>query len=73
VAGDAAVLVDPASPRDIAGGILLLAEDEARRRELARRGIERAGVYSWERAARETYEVYRRAALGTVKEQAQPW
>jgi glycosyltransferase involved in cell wall biosynthesis len=73
VAGDAAVLVDPASPRDIARGILLLAEDEARRRELARRGIERAGVYSWERAAGETYEVYRRAARETVKERAIQW
>ena len=72
VAGDAAVLADPASPREIARAILEVAESESRRRELAARGLERAQRYSWERTARETLDVYRRAARARGKEQGQP-
>ncbi len=68
VAGDSAVLVNPSSPTQIAHAILELAENDGRRRELAERGLRRAAGYSWERTARETLDVYRRAARAPVKE-----
>jgi alpha-1,3-rhamnosyl/mannosyltransferase len=59
VAGGAAVLVDPRDPATIAAGI----EDAcARRNELRERGLERAGRFTWDRVARETREVYEKAA-----------
>lgn len=64
VAGDAAVLVDPASHASIAEGILAVLTDPARRADLVRRGIDRARAFPWERTARETLASYRRAAAG---------
>ena len=59
VAGEAAVLVDPADPASIAAG---LEAAISRREELARLGPERASGYSWERVADETAAVYREVA-----------
>jgi glycosyltransferase involved in cell wall biosynthesis len=59
VAGDAAVLVDALDPEAIATG---LAEALGRREEFVAKGLERAGEFTWERAAHETAEVYRKAA-----------
>ncbi|MEZ4520311.1 MAG: glycosyltransferase family 1 protein [Thermomicrobiales bacterium] len=61
VAGDAALLVDPSSPAEIAGALLELAENSERRRELARRGVEQSRRFSWRQAAAETHAVYKRA------------
>jgi glycosyltransferase involved in cell wall biosynthesis len=36
----------------LAGALARLAGDEAERRDLTRRGRERAGAFSWERSAR---------------------
>ena len=58
-AGGAAVLVDPYDVASIAAGI---EEAVARRDELRRHGLERAGALGWEAAARATIDVYRRAA-----------
>jgi glycosyltransferase involved in cell wall biosynthesis len=58
VAGDAAVLVDPASVEDIAAGIAALWTDAGRRRAVAARGRARASCFTWERTARETAAVY---------------
>jgi glycosyltransferase involved in cell wall biosynthesis len=59
VAGGAAVLVDPGDPAAIAAGI----EDaESRRDELRVHGLERAGQFTWERVAAETWAVYELAA-----------
>jgi glycosyltransferase involved in cell wall biosynthesis len=59
VAGGAAVLVDPLDPGAIAAGI---EEAAARRKELARAGLERARDFRWEDVARRTANVYREAA-----------
>jgi glycosyltransferase involved in cell wall biosynthesis len=59
VAGDAAVLVDALDPDSIAAG---LAGALGGRDELAAKGLERAREFSWEKAARETADVYRKAA-----------
>ncbi len=58
VAGDAAVLVDPDSIEAIAEGIRRVWEDDALVRDLGARGRARAQLFSWERTARLTAEVY---------------
>jgi glycosyltransferase involved in cell wall biosynthesis len=58
VAGDAAVLVDPADPADIRRGIeQALADPEPLRAS----GLRRAAGFTWERTAKLTAETYRRA------------
>lgn len=64
VAGDAAVLVDPDDVAGLAEALLRVATDPALARDLARRGRERAGRFSWERCARETLEVYEQVVAG---------
>jgi glycosyltransferase involved in cell wall biosynthesis len=59
VAGPAAELVDPRDPAAIAEGISRAIE---RRTELRAAGLERAGLFSWETAARATADVYREVA-----------
>jgi glycosyltransferase involved in cell wall biosynthesis len=62
VVGDSALLVDPLSVEAIAGGLRRILRDEALRRDLRERGLERARMFTWERAARETQAVLRAAA-----------
>ena len=62
VAGAAALLVNPDRPEEIARGIVELLGSEAERRRLSEAGLERAAAFSWERAARETLEVYEEAS-----------
>lgn len=63
VAGDAALLVDPYDVEAIADGIRRIVHDEALRRELTTRGLERVRRFSWEAAARRTHAIYM-AVLG---------
>jgi O-antigen biosynthesis alpha-1,2-mannosyltransferase len=58
VAGDAALLVDPEDTAALREALLKLAGDEQVCREMAVRGVERARLFSWERAVRETWEIY---------------
>jgi glycosyltransferase involved in cell wall biosynthesis len=60
VAGDAAMLVDPTSQEEIRQGLRTLLTDAHLRAELGQRGIDRAGAFSWSRAADETHDVYER-------------
>lgn len=64
VAGDAAVLVDPRSVGEVASGLDRLLSDPSLRRDLARRGRERARRFTWEATAGATVESYRRAIEG---------
>jgi glycosyltransferase involved in cell wall biosynthesis len=57
--GDAAAYFDPRDPLDLARRLSSLLGDEARLRELRALGPARAAQFSWERAARETADVYR--------------
>jgi glycosyltransferase involved in cell wall biosynthesis len=59
VAGDAALLVDPYSTSEIATALMRLATDTDLRRQLVSRGLERAKMFSWERAVAATYSIYR--------------
>jgi glycosyltransferase involved in cell wall biosynthesis len=59
VAGDAALLVNPDDPEEIAAALVRLASDEALCDDLARRGRERALQFSWESTLGKTWDVYR--------------
>ena len=61
VAGDAALLFDPADPAAIRAAIERLLGDAALRERLRSAGLARAAQFSWERCARETAAVYKRA------------
>lgn len=60
VADDAALFVNPKDPKDIAEGISKLVHDESLRRELSAKGMEKSKLYSWDKTARQTLEVYNR-------------
>ncbi|NSW54645.1 MAG: glycosyltransferase family 4 protein [Armatimonadetes bacterium] len=62
VAGDAALLVDPREIEAIAEALARLLTDDALHEDLSKRGLERAGMYTWERTARLTVEAYHAAA-----------
>lgn len=57
VAGDAALLVDPAHPEDIATAMNRIAADATLRRELKEKGLLRARQFSWQRTAGEILEI----------------
>jgi glycosyltransferase involved in cell wall biosynthesis len=62
VAGGAVEQVDLLDAESLGAAMVGLARDPDRRRHLTALGFERARTFSWERAARETLEVYRLAA-----------
>jgi glycosyltransferase involved in cell wall biosynthesis len=62
VAGHAAAYFDPADSGSIAQTLARLLRNPGYRRMLAERGLARAAQLSWERTARLTLDVYRRAA-----------
>ena len=59
VVGDAGLIIDPSDWEEIAVAMhRLLTEDELHK-ELSQKGLQRASVFSWSRAASETLDVYR--------------
>ena len=64
VAGDAALLVDPEDQDAIAGRLRLLIQDETLRLTLGKKGRKHAAQFSWDRAVRETWTVYRELSRG---------
>jgi glycosyltransferase involved in cell wall biosynthesis len=68
VAGNAAVLVDPHDPEAIADGIYRVLTDEQVRRDLRRRGLERAGQFSWEASVRRVRQIYQQVADDAPRE-----
>lgn len=61
VVGDAALLVSPQDPEEIAVAMHRLLSDNTLHAELREKGLRRAKCFSWESAARSTMEVYRKA------------
>jgi glycosyltransferase involved in cell wall biosynthesis len=59
VAGDAAVLFDPADPAAMARAIAEVWTSEARRRQLVERGLRRGESFSWAETARRFRALYR--------------
>ncbi len=59
VAGDAALLINPDEPMQLAEAILKLITDSELHQEFIDKGKERAKTFSWERTAKETLKAYR--------------
>ena len=57
VAGQAAILVDPANCEEISSAMDLILNDSGRRESLRSAGLERVMGFSWEKAARDTLSV----------------
>ncbi len=62
VAGDAALLLPPQDAGSWAAAWVRLWTDEAQRKQLRRRGLQRAAQFSWTTTARATLELYQRIA-----------
>ena len=58
VAGDAALLVDPYDPTDIARAIITVLKDDELKRKMSKRGLEQAKKFSWEKAAKDFLQVF---------------
>jgi glycosyltransferase involved in cell wall biosynthesis len=70
VAGDAVERIEALEPDALGSTLVRLAGSPSRRAELTALGLERARLFSWERAARETLEIYRqtvRRAAGAAE------
>lgn len=57
ISGDAALYVDPYDVNDITQKINLLAKDEKLRKEMQLKGLEQIQKYSWEKSAKQVYEL----------------
>lgn len=57
VAGDAAILVNPGSTKEIAAAMQLLITDTTRRNELIEKGKERAKAFNWDISAQKVVEI----------------
>src|SRR5205085_9201700 len=64
VVGNAALLIDPRSVAELAAALRSLLDNEDLRARLRERGLARAALFSVEKTARNTLEVYREAAAG---------
>ena len=62
VVGDAGLRVDPEDVSELTVSMYRLLTDEALRNEMIQKGLARAACFSWETAARETIEVYRKVS-----------
>jgi glycosyltransferase involved in cell wall biosynthesis len=58
IAGDAAAIVDPLNPEEIAAAIELILKDEQYRNTLCEKGIKRAARFSWRIMAERYLELY---------------
>jgi glycosyltransferase involved in cell wall biosynthesis len=58
VTGDAALLVDPYDVRAIAAALRSVLDNDALRSDLRRRGYERVSLFSWEKTARQTLDIF---------------
>lgn len=59
VVGDAAILIDPLDPSDIASAMLEVVESKEMTNDLILKGFNRAKEMSWHRCAEETLDVYK--------------
>jgi len=62
IAGEAALLIDPRSPSELAAALTRLLDSESLRADLGKRGRAKAQNYRWEKCAAESLEFFRRIA-----------
>jgi glycosyltransferase involved in cell wall biosynthesis len=60
VVGDAGLLVNPDDPEEIAQALGRALNDGTLRAQMRERGLAQAARFTWEKAARETLEVYQK-------------
>jgi len=60
IVGDAAVLVDPRKPGEMAGALEMVLSSDSMREEFISKGVARVSGFSWERTAKQTREIYAR-------------
>lgn len=65
VVGDAAVLVDPYDPGEIAAAMRAVVTDTDMREGLATRGLRRVRFFSWEKCAGQTLDLFEMIARGS--------
>lgn len=59
--GDAALMTNPQSPREMADALVRVLRDDALRADLRARGVKQARQFTWARCAATTAQAYRRA------------
>lgn len=64
VGGDGAIYVDPYDVDDMKRKLTMVMEDEALREDMSKKGFQQVKKFSWEKAALETAEIYRRLVRG---------
>src|SRR4051812_20752636 len=69
IGGGAIMEVDRIEPDSLGRALVALAGNRDLREELSGRGLARAASFSWERAARESLEIYRETAQGKASSQ----
>jgi glycosyltransferase involved in cell wall biosynthesis len=57
IAGDAALLIDPADTESIVNGMIQILSDTQLCEALSRKGLERSSLFSWDRCAQDTLAV----------------
>jgi glycosyltransferase involved in cell wall biosynthesis len=57
LAGDAAILVNPASADEIANGVVRLLTDAELRQDLRKKAQNRSQLFTWDRCASETLDI----------------
>jgi glycosyltransferase involved in cell wall biosynthesis len=62
IAGNAALLVDPRDPEEIAAAVRRVVEEPGLRASLAAAGLERARIFSWDACARQTLAILEEVA-----------
>lgn len=62
--GQAALLFTPSDAEGFTRGMTAVAGDLALRRTLREQGLQRASLYSWEKTAQQTLEIYRQVCSG---------
>lgn len=67
VAGNAAAIVDPAKPKEIANAIEKILSDEEYRLALCEKGVERAKMFSWRNMASAYLDLYKHIVSETKK------
>lgn len=60
IAGGAALLVNPLDVAEMKNSLKMVMEDKRTRDDLVKKGLRRAGEFSWKKAAKETAQVYKR-------------
>jgi glycosyltransferase involved in cell wall biosynthesis len=63
VAGDSALLIDPYDVDALTDALRRLLTDEALRADLIQRGFDQAAYFTWDRAAQQLREIYRRILI----------